>query len=85
MIMFPDAAGARDLRTDGGHIGRPRLRRAAADVYYREGDWTPFAMETVFGDADERARLMFMLGTLTPDRVTRDAAHTSTTWPLARR
>ncbi|BAV42267.1 MULTISPECIES: alpha/beta fold hydrolase [Mycobacterium] len=74
VIMFPDAGGVRETfeqmaATLAGHGYVVLL----PDVYYREGDWTPFAMETVFGDADERARLMFMLGTLTPDRVTRDA------------
>ena len=24
------------------------------DVYYRDGDWAPFDMKTVFGDQDER-------------------------------
>jgi len=26
------------------------------DVYYREGDWVPFDVHTVFSDPDERAR-----------------------------
>ena len=32
------------------------------DVYYRHGDWEPFDMRTVFGDAEQRTRLMSMVG-----------------------
>ena len=44
------------------------------DVYYRDGDWAPFDMATVFGDPDERNRLLSMIGSLTPDKMTSDAA-----------
>ncbi len=43
------------------------------DVYYRNGDWAPFDMVSVFGDENERNRLMSMIGSLTPDKITRDA------------
>lgn len=72
--MFPDAGGVRDT------FDRMAAKLAGfgyvvllPDVYYREGDWAPFDMKTAFGDPQERARIMFMIGTLTPDRVTRDA------------
>ncbi len=38
------------------------------DVYYRVKATGPFDMKTAFGDPQERARIMFMIGTLTPDR-----------------
>ncbi|WP_172670532.1 dienelactone hydrolase family protein, partial [Mycobacterium tuberculosis] len=74
VVMFPDAGGVRDT------FDRMAAKLAGfgyvvllPDVYYREGDWAPFDMKTAFGDPQERARIMFMIGTLTPDRVTRDA------------
>ncbi|QLL09320.1 dienelactone hydrolase family protein [Mycobacterium vicinigordonae] len=74
VVMFPDAGGARDtfdeMATKLAGFGYAVL---LPDVYYREGDWAPFDMASVFSDADERARIMFMIGTLTPDRITRDA------------
>lgn len=72
--MFPDAGGVRDT------FDRMAAKLAGfgyavllPDVYYRQGHWQPFDMATAFGDPHERARLMFMIGTLTPDRITRDA------------
>jgi carboxymethylenebutenolidase len=44
------------------------------DVYYRNADWAPFEMASVFGDEKERNRLMSMIGSLTPDKITGDAA-----------
>lgn len=74
VVMFPDAGGVRDT------FDRMAAKLAGfgyvvllPDVYYREGDWAPFDMKTAFRDPQERARIMFMIGTLTPDRVTRDA------------
>ena len=43
------------------------------DVYYRHGDWAPFDMQTVFGDPEQRTRLMSMVGTVTPDMIASDA------------
>ena len=42
-------------------------------MYYRNGDWTPFDMVSVFGDEKERNRLFSMIGSLTPDKITSDA------------
>ncbi|WP_099184807.1 dienelactone hydrolase family protein [Mycobacterium kansasii] len=74
VVMYPDAGGVREtfyqmaakLAGNGYAVLLP-------DVYYREGAWAAFDMATAFGDAKERARIMFMIGTLTPDRVTRDS------------
>jgi carboxymethylenebutenolidase len=71
--MFPDAGGLRYTFDEmGAELAEYGYVVLVPDVYYREGDWTPFDMTTAFGDADERARIMFMIGTLTPDRTTRD-------------
>ncbi|SON62389.1 Carboxymethylenebutenolidase [Mycobacterium simulans] len=75
VIMFPDAGGVRDTFDQmAAKLAGFGYTVLLPDVYYREGDWTPFDMATAFGDANERARIMFMIGTVTPDRITRDAA-----------
>lgn len=75
VVMFPDAGGAR-------HTFEQMAARLAGygyavllpDVYYRSGDWAPFDMANVFGDAQERKRLFAMIGGLTQDKVASDAA-----------
>jgi carboxymethylenebutenolidase len=42
------------------------------DVYYREGDWSPFDIATVFSDETERARLSGFMSSLTRDRIVTD-------------
>lgn len=74
VIMFPDAGGVRDTFDEmAAKLAGFGYAVLLPDVYYREGDWAPFDMTSAFGDAEERARIMFMIGTLTPDRITRDA------------
>ncbi|ETW24883.1 dienelactone hydrolase family protein [Mycobacterium gastri] len=74
VVMYPDAGGVRETFCQmAAKLAEFGYAVLLPDVYYREGDWAPFDMATAFGDANERARLMFMIGTLTPDRVTRDA------------
>lgn len=74
VIVFPDAGGVRETframadRVAG--LGRVAL---LPDVYYREGGFEPFDMATVFSDAVQRARLMALAGTQTPERVVADA------------
>ena len=43
------------------------------DVYYRQGDWAPFDMQTVFTDDNERKRLMSFIGSISPDDWASDA------------
>jgi carboxymethylenebutenolidase len=43
------------------------------DVYYRNGDWAPFSMATVFDDPAERKRLFGMIGGVTQDMIATDA------------
>ncbi len=79
VVMFPDAGGVRDtfygmaarLASSGPGAGYAVL---LPDVYYRSGDWAPFDMASVFGDEKERSRLFSMIGGLTADKITSDAA-----------
>ncbi len=74
VVMFPDAGGVRDTFDQmAAKLAGFGYAVLLPDVYYREGDWVPFDMATAFGDAQERGRIIFMIGTLTPDRITRDA------------
>lgn len=74
VVMYPDAGGARDIFDQmatrlAGH-GYVVL---VPDVYYRSPGWAPFDMANVFGDAEERARLFGMIGTVTPEIMAVDA------------
>lgn len=74
VVMYPDAGGARDTFDQmatrlAGH-GYVVL---VPDVYYRSPGWAPFDMANVFGDAQERARLFGMIGTVTPEIMAVDA------------
>jgi carboxymethylenebutenolidase len=44
------------------------------DIYYRAGEWTPFDVETLFTDPQERARMGTLVRALTNDRLTADAS-----------
>lgn len=74
-VMYPDAGGVRqtfeDMAAELAGFGYAVL---LPDVYYRHPGWAPFNMATVFGDAKERARLFSMIGKVTPDVMTSDAA-----------
>jgi carboxymethylenebutenolidase len=73
--MYPDAGGVRptfqEMAARLAGFGHAVL---LPDVYYRSGDWEPFEMETVFGDPEQRKRLMTMVGSVTPDMIASDAA-----------
>ncbi|ORB86474.1 dienelactone hydrolase [Mycobacterium kansasii] len=74
VVMYPDAGGVRDTFNQmAATLAGFGYAVLLPDVYYREGSWIPFDMATAFADPKERARIMFMIGTMTPDRVTRDA------------
>jgi len=73
VILFPDAGGAREtMRTMADRLAGMGYVVLLPDVYYREADWPPFDMASVFADPDERARLMGFVGTLTRDRIVSD-------------
>jgi len=75
VVMYPDAGGVRptfeEMADTLAGFGYAVL---LPDVYYRDGDWEPFEMETVFGDPEQRKRLMTMVGSVTPDMIATDAA-----------
>jgi carboxymethylenebutenolidase len=75
VVMFPDAGGARETFDQmGAKLAGYGYAVLVPDVYYREGDWAPFEMATVFADPQERTRLFSMIGSLTPDKITGDAS-----------
>jgi len=75
VVMYPDAGGTRptfrDMAQQLADYGYAVL---VPDVYYRDGDWAPFEMATVFADQDERQRLFGMISKVTPDLMAADAA-----------
>jgi carboxymethylenebutenolidase len=74
VIMYPDAGGVRDTLHDmAAKLAGFGYAVLLPDVYYRHGDWEPFDMATAFGDPEQRARLMSMIGTVTQDMMASDA------------
>jgi carboxymethylenebutenolidase len=74
VIMYPDAGGTRAVFRDmGDRLAADGFAVLVPDVYSRAGGYEPFSMDTVFTDADERARLGTLMGTLTVARVQDDA------------
>jgi carboxymethylenebutenolidase len=75
VIMYPDAGGVRDAFDQmGAKLADFGYAVLVPDVYYREGDWAPIDMKTVFGDPEERKRLMSMMGAVTQDKMELDAS-----------
>lgn len=74
VVMYTDAGGVRDtFEGMAAKLAGYGYAVLLPDVYYRSGDWAPFDMATVFGDAMERRRLFSMIGSLTPDKTAEDA------------
>jgi carboxymethylenebutenolidase len=75
VVMYPDAGGARDTFRDMAEkLAGYGYAVLVPDVYYRDGDWAPFSMATVFNDEDERRRLFAMISKVTPDLMAADAS-----------
>ncbi len=75
VIMYPDAGGVRPtFREMADKLAGYGYAVLVPDVYYRDGDWAPFSMETVFGDEAERTRLFGMISKVTPTIMASDAA-----------
>ena len=75
VVVFPDAGGARDsIRAIAERVAEMGYAAAVPNVYYRAGDYEPFDFATAFSDEGERARLFSLMGSLTNDKVTEDAA-----------
>jgi carboxymethylenebutenolidase len=74
VVMYPDAAGVRDAFYDmAAHLADYGYAVLLPDVYYRNGEYAPFTMQTAFSDPDERKRLMGMVASVTPDMMASDA------------
>ncbi len=74
VVMYVDAGGVRDTMHDmAAKLAGHGYAVLLPDVYYRHGDWEPFDMRTVFGDPEQRTRLMTMVGSVTPDMIAADA------------
>jgi carboxymethylenebutenolidase len=74
VVMYPDAAGRRQVMVEMAEkLAGFGYAVLVPDIFYREGDWAPFDINTAFGDPDERNRLMSMMGSVTPDRMASDA------------
>jgi carboxymethylenebutenolidase len=73
VLLFPDAGGAREtMRVMADRLAGMGYVALVPDVYYREGEWTPFDIATVFSDENERARLSGFMSSLTRDRIVSD-------------
>jgi carboxymethylenebutenolidase len=73
VLLFPDAGGAREtMRVMADRLAGMGYVALVPDVYYREGEWTPFDIATVFSDETERARLSGFMSSLTRDRIISD-------------
>ncbi len=74
VLVFPDAAGAREtFRQMGDRLSGMGYVALIPDVYYRAGEWAPFDIATVFADPQERTRLFGLIGELTNDRIVADS------------
>jgi len=74
IVMYPDAGGTRSAFRDmAERLAGYGYAVLVPDVYYRDGDWTPFEMATVFTDQAERQRLFTMISKVTPDLMAADA------------
>lgn len=69
MLVFPDAAGAREtFRRMGDRLAGMGYVTLIPDIYYRAGQWAPFDAATLFTDEQERARMSGLAGALSNDR-----------------
>jgi len=74
VVMYPDAGGVRQtFREMGDKLAGYGYAVLVPDVYYRDGDWAPFEMATVFNDEGERKRLFSMISKVTPEIMASDA------------
>jgi carboxymethylenebutenolidase len=74
VIMYPDAAGLRDIFRDmGERLARMGYVTLVPDIYYRSGEFPPFNIATLFSDPVERERLGKMVSTLDRAAVNMDA------------
>jgi carboxymethylenebutenolidase len=73
VILYPDAGGPREsIAGMADHLAGLGYAVLVPDFYYRHGQWTPFDLATAFSDETERARLMGMVGSVTPEYIVSD-------------
>jgi carboxymethylenebutenolidase len=74
VILYPDAGGTRRvMREMADRLAGHGYAVLLPDVYHRAPGWAPFDMATVFGDPDERARLIGMVHSVTAGMYRADA------------
>ena len=75
IVMYPDAGGVRPALLEmAARLASLGYAVLLPDVYYRNGQWAPFDMRTVFADTAERNRLFAMMKAITPEVMAADAA-----------
>lgn len=73
VLLFPDIFGPREVFfTMGDRLAGLGYVVLIPDIYYREGDYPAFDVQTAFGDAKERNRLFALAHTLSNERVIAD-------------
>jgi carboxymethylenebutenolidase len=66
VIMFMDAGGVRPAMIEmAGHLAGMGYLTLLPEMYYRQGPYKPFDIETAFTDPEERDRLMTLARSLT--------------------
>ncbi len=75
IVMICDAYGVRDAFRDmAARLAGLGYVVLLPNVFYRAGDFAPFDQATAWTDPAERARIMALLQSLTPERVRADTA-----------
>lgn len=73
-VMIPDAGGVRQTFDDmAAKLANSGYAVLLPDVYYRQGDWAPFDMNTVFSDESERKRLYSFISGISAENWASDA------------
>ncbi len=73
VIMYPDAGGLRPtFRTMAQRLADLGYAVVIPNLYYRQGEFEPFDVRTVFTDPVERARLMELARSVTEQDAARD-------------
>jgi carboxymethylenebutenolidase len=74
VIMFMDAGGVRPALVEmADHLAGMGYVTLLPEMYYRQGPYEPFKLETAFTDPDERTRMMTLMGSLTKAMTASDA------------
>src|ERR1700749_4833231 len=74
VLVFPDAGGVRETFGQmGDRLASLGYVVLVPDIFYRAGEWTPFAVATLFTDPRERARMSGLVSPLTNDAIIADA------------